>query len=53
MEEDEENDGENVEHLEATDLLSCVIHRVLTGTEKKVHGDSDCRRNIFHTLYGA
>ncbi|KAF5448338.1 hypothetical protein F2P56_028883 [Juglans regia] len=50
-EEYEESDGEDVEHLEATDLPSCVIHRVLTGTKKKFHGSgSDWRRtNIFHT----
>ncbi|KAJ0095419.1 hypothetical protein Patl1_15534 [Pistacia atlantica] len=49
-EEDEESDGEDVEHLGATNLPSCVIHRVLTGTKKKVQVDSDWRRTkIFHT----
>jgi hypothetical protein len=37
----EESDGKDVEHFGATDLPSCVIHRVLTGTKKKVQGDSD------------
>lgn len=47
----EASDGEDIEHLEATDLPSCVIHRVLTGTKKKIQGaDLDWRRtNIFHT----
>jgi hypothetical protein len=31
----EESDGKDVEHLGATDLPSCVIHRVLTGTRKR------------------
>ncbi|KAL6348124.1 hypothetical protein AAG906_039279 [Vitis piasezkii] len=50
-EEYEESDSEDVEHLGATALPSCVIHRVLTGTKKKIQGgDSDWRRtNIFHT----
>ena len=47
----EESDSEDVEHLGATTLPSCVIHQVLTGTKKKIQGgDSDWRRtNIFHT----
>ena len=50
-EEYEESDSEDVKHLGATALPSCVIHRVLTGTKKKIQGgDSDWRRtNIFHT----
>ncbi|XP_042984718.1 uncharacterized protein LOC122313623 [Carya illinoinensis] len=50
-EEFEESDSEDIEHLGATDLPSCVIHRVLTGTKKKIQSDnSDWRRtNIFHT----
>ncbi|KAJ0094514.1 hypothetical protein Patl1_15541 [Pistacia atlantica] len=49
-EEDEESDGKDVEHLGATNLPNCVIHRVLTGTKKKVQVDSDWRRTkFFHT----
>ena len=50
-EEYEESDSEDVEHLGATALPSCVIHRVLTSTKKKIQGgDSDWRcTNIFHT----
>ena len=32
----EENDGEDIEHLGATDLCSYVTYRVLTGTKKKI-----------------
>ncbi|RVW64444.1 Transposon Ty3-G Gag-Pol polyprotein [Vitis vinifera] len=36
----EESDSEDVEHLGATTLPSCVIHQVLTGTKKKIQGGS-------------
>lgn len=46
-----EDDCDGVEHLGATGLPNCVIHHVLTGTKKKLQGESDWQRtNIFHTL---
>jgi len=38
------------EHLGASDLPSCVIHRVLTGTRKELQTNPEwLRTNIFHT----
>jgi hypothetical protein len=38
------------EHLGASDLPSCVIHRVLTGTRKELQANPEwLRTNIFHT----
>lgn len=45
-----EDNSDDVEHLGATDLPSCVIHRVFTGTKQEFQDDLDwLRTNIFHT----
>ena len=51
--EKEESDGgtdDEEEHLGATNLPSCVIHRMLTGTKKELKANLKwLRTNIFHT----
>jgi len=47
---EEENSDEEEEHLSATELPSCVIHRMLTGTKKELKNNPEwLRTNIFHT----
>jgi hypothetical protein len=51
--EEEEIDGSilsDEEHLSASELPSCVIHRILTGTRKELQTNPEwLRTNIFHT----
>jgi hypothetical protein len=51
--EEEEIDGSRLsdeEHLSASELPSCVIHRILTGTRKELQTSLEwLRTNIFHT----
>jgi len=51
--EEEEIDGSRLsdeEHLSASELPSCVIHRILTGTRKELQTNPEwLRTNIFHT----
>jgi len=50
---EEEIDGSrhsDEEHLSASELPSCVIHRILTGTRKELQANPEwLRTNIFHT----
>ena len=51
--EEEEIDGSrhsDEEHLSASELPSCVIHRILTGTRKELQANPEwLHTNIFHT----
>jgi hypothetical protein len=46
----DEDTAEEEEHLDASQLPSCVIHRILTGNKKELKTNQEWLRiNIFHT----
>lgn len=48
----ESDNNESEEHLSASTLPSCVIHRVLTGTTNETQENPEwLRNNIFHTRF--